>query len=285
MISSLQKLSQGAIALQMFAAGEIVPALQVMDAVLAGAVDLGWTPAGYYIGKDVAFAIASGAVPFGLTPEKLIVWAEGPGKSLRDQLYGKHGLKSLPCSMIGSTGIYSRKELKTPEDLKGYRMRIGNGLASEVLIKAGGVPQMIAGGDIYPALEKGAMDGGIFGGPIMDERLGFVKVAKYYYIQAWPQPAFLIDLIMKTDKWQSLEPGERQLFELACDRNLPASMVLIGSKEMDAVRRMAAQGAIVQYVPSAVTEPLRKIANEVLEGYSAKSPEFAALRASITGTK
>jgi TRAP-type mannitol/chloroaromatic compound transport system substrate-binding protein len=284
MISSLQRLSQGAIELQMFAAGEIVPGLQVMDAVLTGVVDLGWTPAGYYIGKDVAFAIASGAVPFGLTPEKLIVWAEGPGKSLREQLYAKHGLKALPCSMIGSTGIYSRKEFKTPEDLKGYKMRV-SGLAAEVLVKVGGLPQQIAAGDIYPALEKGILDGGIFSGPIMDERLGFVKVAKYYYVQAWPQPAYLIDLIMRTDKWQSLEPGERQLFELACDRNLPSSMVLIGSKEMDAVRRMAAQGAVVQYVPPAVNEVLRKAAIQVLEGYSAKSAEFAALLASITETR
>ena len=158
-----------------------MPGLQVLDAVSNGTVECGHTYTGYYIGKNPAL-IFDGSLPFGLTPRQHNAWLMfGDGRKLMDEVYDSFGVVALPAGNTGGQMFgWFRKELKTPADFEGLKMRTA-GFGGKVMAKLGVVPQQIAGGDIYPALEKGTIDACEWVGPYDDEKLGFNKVAKYYY--------------------------------------------------------------------------------------------------------
>ena len=164
-----------------FAGGEIVPPLQAADAVTNGSVEMCHTASYYFWGKDPTFAFGT-AVPFGLNARMQNAWHyEGGAIDLMNKFYAKHKIYALPAGNTGAQmGGWYRKEINTPNDLKGLKMRIG-GFAGTVLQKLGVVPSQIPGGDIYPSLEKGTIDAAEWVGPYDDEKLGFQKVAKYYY--------------------------------------------------------------------------------------------------------
>src|SRR3974390_936547 len=167
--------------IQLFAAGEIVPGLQALDATSNSTVEMCHTAAYYYVGKDPTFAIYA-SVPFGLNArQQNSWWYQGGGMELGKELFKKFGVIGFYCGNPGTTvGGWFRKEIKSVSDLSGLKFRIG-GIAGQVLQKVGVVPQQLAGGEIYPALEKGTIDGAEWVGPHDDEKLGFAKVAKYYY--------------------------------------------------------------------------------------------------------
>ena len=175
----------GKFQIQVFAAGELVPGLQVADAVQAGTVECGHTAPYYYFGKDPTFAFGT-AIPFGLNQRQFDAWWYiGGGEALYNEFTKEFGIVSILCGNTGAQmGGWFRKEIKTVDDLKGLKFRIG-GFAGQVLTKLGVVPQQIAGGDIYPALEKGTIDAAEWVGPYDDEKLGFNKVAKFYYYPGW----------------------------------------------------------------------------------------------------
>ena len=141
--------------IQVFAAGEIVPGLQAADAVSNGTVEMCHTASYYYVGKDPTYAFGT-AVPFGLNSRMQTAWQHfGGGMELMNEFYKKANIFALPCGNTGcQMGGWFRKEIKEPADFNGLKMRIG-GFAGRVLTKLGLVPQQLAGGDIYPALEKG----------------------------------------------------------------------------------------------------------------------------------
>src|SRR5215470_7531477 len=179
---AVSEMTDGKFTIQTFAAGEIVPGLQVLDAVSNATVECGQTYTGYYIGKNAAL-IFDGSLPFGLTPRQHNAWLLfGDGRKLMDEVYDNFSVVGLPCGQTGGQMFgWFRKELKTPADFQGLKMRTA-GFGGRVMAKLGVVPQQIAGGDIYPALEKGTIDACEWVGPYDDEKLGFNKVAKYYYI-------------------------------------------------------------------------------------------------------
>jgi len=170
---------------QVFAAGEIVPGLQAADAVSSGNVEACHTASYYYIGKDPTFALFC-AVPFGLNSRQQNAWYhDGNGLKLMNEFTKKYDLVNLLAGNTGcQMGGWFRNEIKEPGDLNGLKFRIG-GFAGQVLAKLGVVAQQIAGGDIYPALEKGTIDAAEWVGPYDDEKLGFYKIAKYYYSPWW----------------------------------------------------------------------------------------------------
>src|SRR3954447_23217423 len=177
--------TDGKFQIQSFAAGEIVPGLQVLDAVQNGTVELGHSAQYYYIGKDPTWALFC-AVPFGLNARQQNAWFyHGDGQKLIDDFGAKFNTK---CLLAGNTGCqmggWFHKEIKEPGDFNGLKMRIG-GWAGKTLGKLGLVAQQLAGGDIYPALEKGTIDAAEWVGPYDDEKLGFYKVAKFYYYPGW----------------------------------------------------------------------------------------------------
>ena len=167
--------------IQVFAAGEIVPGLQALDAVQNGTVQCCHTAPYYFFGKDPTFAFGC-AIPFGMNARQQNAWVyHGGGKALLSEFFKGYNITSFPAGNTGAQmGGFFRKEIKTVADLQGLKFRIG-GFAGTVLAKLGVVPQQIAAGDIYPALEKGTIDAAEWVGPYDDEKLGLGKVAKFYY--------------------------------------------------------------------------------------------------------
>ena len=158
-----------------------MPALQVLDAVQNNTVEMGHTASYYYIGKDPTFSLDC-TIPFGMNYRQMNAWVtHGGGLELLRKFFADYNIYNIPAGNTGAQmGGWFRKEIKTVDDLKGLKFRIG-GLGGAVLGKLGVVTQQIAGADIYPALEKGTIDAAEWVGPYDDEKLGFYKVAKYYY--------------------------------------------------------------------------------------------------------
>ncbi|MBB2859282.1 UNVERIFIED_ORG: TRAP-type mannitol/chloroaromatic compound transport system substrate-binding protein [Rhizobium etli] len=196
--------TDGNFTIQPFAAGEVVPGLQAVDAVAAGTVEAAHTTSYYFVGKDPTYAIGT-AIPFGLNSRLTNAWFnDGNGNKLMNEFYATQGMYALPAGNTGAQmGGWFRKEINTLDDLKGVKMRIA-GLAGRVMEKVGVIPQQIAGGDIYPALEKGTIDAAEFVGPYDDLKLGFHKVAKYYYYPGWWEGGPTVHAFFNLDKWSNL---------------------------------------------------------------------------------
>src|SRR4030088_2644643 len=203
--------------IQVFAAGEIVPGLQALDATANNTVEMSHTVAYYYRGKDPTFAIYA-SVPFGLNARmQNSWWYQGGGMELGNEFFKKHGVIGFPCGNTGTQmGGWFRKEIKTVADLSGLKMRIG-GIAGQVLQKVGVVPQQLAGGDIYPALEKGTIDAAEWVGPYDDEKLGFAKVAQYYYYPGWGEGGAMLHNFINTEKWEALSPAYKAVVRTASE--------------------------------------------------------------------
>ena len=197
-------MTQGAFKIQVFAAGEIVGGLQAADATAAGTVECCHTASYCYWGQDPTFALAI-AIPFGLNARQQNGWFYfGGGNEMLNEFYATRGLYAPPLGNTGAQmGGWYRKELNTLGDLKGLKMRIG-GFGGKVAEKLGIVPQKIAGGDIYPSLEKGTIDGCEWVGPYDDEKLGFYKVAPYYYYPGWFEGRAALHLMVNKSAWEGL---------------------------------------------------------------------------------
>src|SRR6201982_3907749 len=182
--------------IQTFAAGAIVPGLQALDAVSSSTVEMAQTPLYFYIGKEPALAYATG-VPFGMNHRhQASWWSFGGGDALVNEALKPFKAHAILCGNSGTQmGGWFRKEINTVDDLKGLKFRVA-GMGGQVLARLGVVPQQLAGGDIYAALEKGSLDAVEFVGPYDDEKLGFQKVAKYYYLPGWWEGGALLPHIV-----------------------------------------------------------------------------------------
>src|SRR5271163_4481148 len=203
--------------IQNFAAGEIVPGLQNVDAVQNGTVEIAHTAAYYFIGKDPTFAVMC-SVPFGPNARQQNAWFyEGGGNQLVNDFVKKFNLHAMPGGNTGTQmGGWFRKEINTLDDLKGLKFRIG-GWAGRTFQKLGSVPQQIAGGDIYPALEKGAIDAAEWVGPYDDEKLGFSKVARYYYYPGWWEGGAMLHNFINLERWEALSPTYKAVVRTASE--------------------------------------------------------------------
>jgi TRAP-type mannitol/chloroaromatic compound transport system substrate-binding protein len=201
---NVSEATDGNFQIQVFPAGEIVPGLQAADKVTDGTLEMAHTASYYYWGKDPTFAFAT-AVPFGLNSRQQNAWMyEGGGIELMNEFYAGYNIHALPGGNTGAQmGGWFRKEIKTVADLKGVKMRIG-GFGGKVIAKLGVVPQQIAGGDIYPALEKGTIDAAEWVGPYDDQKLGFNKVAPYYYYPGWWEGGPMLHFFINKQKWEGL---------------------------------------------------------------------------------
>src|SRR5882762_8817078 len=202
--------------IQVFQAGELVPGLQALDATSKNVVEMCHTASYYYVGKDPTFAIYA-SVPFGLNArQQNSWWYQGGGQELGNEFFKKFGVIGFHAGNTGTQmGGWFRKEIKTVADLSGLKFRIG-GIAGQVLQKVGVVPQQIAGGEIYPALEKGTIDAAEWVGPYDDEKLGFQKVAKYYYYPGWWEGSAQLTTYVNTSQWGNLPKAYQAILDLAC---------------------------------------------------------------------
>ncbi len=248
--------------------------LQVLDAVQSGTVDAGHTASYFYIGKDPAFGFGT-ALPFGLNTRAQNAWIyEGGGEKLLQEFYDGYGVNHL---VVGQTSAqmagWYRHEIKSAEDLKGLKFRVG-GLGGAVLSKAGVVPQQLAAGDLYSALEKGVIDAAEFVGPADDERLGLHKVARYYYVPGWWEGAAHLSLFVGRKAWAALPPMYQQALRTAAMEATAWSTAKYDVSNPQALRRLIAGGALLRAVPRTVTTAAFKAAGELYDEYQAKSPAF-----------
>jgi TRAP-type mannitol/chloroaromatic compound transport system substrate-binding protein len=260
--------------IQNFAAGEIVPGLQAADAVQNGTVEMCHTAPYYYVGKDPTFAFGT-AVPFGLNARQQNAWFyHANGMELLNDFFKKYNIYSIPGGNTGTQmGGWFRKEIKTVADFAGLKFRIG-GFAGQVLTKLGVVPQQIAGGDIYPALEKGTIDAAEWIGPYDDERLGFQKVAQYYYYPGWWEGGAAIHFFINTEKWAALPKSYQSIVRSAAGLANVDMQANYDAKNPAALKRLVAGGAQLRPFPQEVMEVCLKAANELYAETSAKNADF-----------
>ncbi|MEW5962200.1 MAG: TRAP transporter substrate-binding protein [Pseudomonadota bacterium] len=270
----LAEVSGGKFQVQVFAPGEIVPGLQAADAVTSGTVECCHTASYYYWGKDPTFAFAT-AVPFGLNTRMQNAWMyEAGGIDLMNAFYAKHNIFGLPAGNTGAQmGGWYRKEINTPEDMKGLKMRIG-GFGGKVISKLGVVPQQIAGGDIYPALEKGTIDATEWVGPYDDEKLGFHKVAKYYYYPGWWEGQAMLHFFFNLEKWSGLPKQYQAMAKAAAHAANTAMLTRYDAHNAAALKRLAAAGAELRPFSEAILDACYKAANEVYDEISATNADF-----------
>ena len=211
-------MSGGRFTIEPYAAGEIVPGLQVLDAVQNGAVECGHTASYYYVGKNPALAFGT-AVPFGLTPQQQNTWLyEGGGNEALDRIYSDFGVRSFPAGNTGpQMGGWFKRELDGPASLKGLKMRIP-GLGGKVMAAMGVNVQVLPGGEIYLALERGAIDAAEFTGPYDDEKLGLPKAARFYYYPGWWEPGPTLTALVNQQAWAKLPKAYQGMFRSACQR-------------------------------------------------------------------
>jgi TRAP-type mannitol/chloroaromatic compound transport system substrate-binding protein len=268
--------------IQTFAAGEIVPGLQVLDAVQNATVEIGHTASYYYFGKDPTFTFGS-SVPFGPNQRLNQAWYMlGGGKEILNEFYKSYNVVSLLAGNTGcQMGGWFRKEISSVDDLKGLKFRIG-GFAGRVLQKLGAVPQQIAGGDIYPALEKGTIDGAEWVGPYDDEKLGFYKVAPHYYYPGWWEGGPMLLGVVNLDKWNALPKYYQSVLEQAGQYANSWMMAKYDQLNPMALRKLLASGAKLHAFPPAVMEASFKAARELHSEVAATNANFKKVLESLT---
>ena len=268
------ELTDGKFKIQPFASGEIVPGFQVLDAVQNGTVEIGQTAAYYYIGKDITFTFDT-AVPFGLNSRQHVAWwMHGGGREAMNEFYKDYGVVG---HMMGGTGAqmggWFRKEIKTLEDLKGLKFRVG-GVAGQVLSRLGVVPQQLPPGDIYPALEKGTIDAAEWIGPYDDEKLGFIKVAPYYYYPGWWEGCANGHLYINTAKWAELPKAYQDMITVAAGMASADLTAKYDARNAQAIKRLVAAGAQLRPFPPAVMDACLKASLELYNEVSAANADF-----------
>jgi TRAP-type mannitol/chloroaromatic compound transport system substrate-binding protein len=276
---TVSELTDGKFELQPFAAGEIVPGLQVLDAVSNGTVEAGFTYMGYYIGKNPA-AIFDASLPFGLTPRQHAAWLNfGGGRALVDEIYDGFGVVAITAGNTGGQMFgWFRKELKTPKDLEGLKMRTA-GFGGKVTAKLGVIAQQIAGGDIYPSLERGTIDACEWVGPYDDEKLGFNKVAKYYYTPGVMELEATNQLMIGKKPWATLPPRYQAALRAAGAIANQEMLASYDAKNAEAIARLVAAGTQLSVLPEEIIKALRVALEQVLDEEAAANEQFKKILA------
>ncbi len=270
----LGRMSGGDVTMEIYGAGDLVPAFEVFNAVSTGAVPAGWDWIGYWAGTVPVTGLAA-AMPFGPDPAVFMAWMkDGGGEQIVQRAYDKFNVKFIPCHVTApEPGGWFNKEINSVEDFQGLKMRI-SGLGGKVLNKLGASTQVIPGGEIYVALERGRIEATEFSLPIIDKALGFNKIAKYYYYPGWHQPASWNSLIINMDVWKGMTDTQRTYVEEACNAQIQWSMAVAMRPQGDQIAEFEARGTEVRRFPAPVLAELEKYSAEVLNEEAAKDPLF-----------
>lgn len=274
MCQRIGQLTEGKFQVDVFASGEIVPGSQVFDAVAKNAVECGHTLTAFYVGKNPVYAFDSG-VAFGANSRQQAAWLYyGGGLELLREIFRKESMINFPCGNTGvQMGGWFRKEIKTVDDLKGLRMRIG-GLGGNVLSRLGAVPTQIPASDIYPSLERGTIDAAEWIGPYDDEKLGFAKVAKYYYTPGWWEGSAMITAFANATAWDALPPLFKIAFETAANEQNLLMQAKYDARNPEALRRLVAGGTELRAFPQPVLEACHKASLETFDDIASKNADF-----------
>ena len=269
----INKMSGGRLTVQVYGGGELVPPLQALDAVSQGMVEMGHGAAYYWAGKMPAAQFFA-AVPFGMNAQGMNAWIyTGGGQELWDELYAPFNLKPMPAGNTGvQMGGWFNREIKSIDDFKGLKMRIP-GLGGKVLAKAGGTAVLSAGGEIYTNLERGVIDATEWVGPYNDYKMGFYKVAKYYYYPGWHEPGTVLETFVNKKAFEAL-PADLQ--EIVTRAAMAANMWMLCESETKnnfyLEKMIKEEGVILKPFPDDVIRKLRGFAAEVIDDIVAKDP-------------
>lgn len=274
------QVSQGAIKLHMFEPGEIVPSFAISDAVRDGKVNAGYTWLGYDQGKIPASALIA-AVPFGMEPWEFSAWwFEAGGRELGEELYRPHHIHPIYCGMTGpETAGWFREPVNRLSDVEGLKIRFA-GLGGKVLERLGASVTMLPSGEIFQALEKGAIDATEFALPIVDEALGFARIASYNYYPGWHQPFTATHFIVNLDVWENLPEADQQFLTTVCTsavtRNLARSEALQGQ----VIAGFPDIGVTAARLPLPLLKELDRVTEQLLTEEAAKDEDFAEILSS-----
>ncbi len=270
----VREMSGGMFDIRIYAAGEIVPGLKVLDAVSDGSVQAGHTALYYYVGKNLALAFGT-AIPFGLVYRQQNAWLyEGNGGKLINSLLSDFNVIGFPAGNTGvQMGGWFRKPIHSVKDLKGLRMRIP-GIGGKIMARLGVSVQVLAGGDIYPALERGAIDATEWVGPYDDEKLGFYKVAKYYYYPGWWEPAPTLHFIVNKRAWERLPKEYQDMLVAATKVANEIMQAQYDYKNLAALKRLLKKGVKLRKFPKDVMLAAERETKAFLEEHAAKDSTF-----------
>ena len=268
------EMSGGKFTITTHAGGELMPPFGVVDGVQNGTVEMAHTAPYYFHGKDETFALGC-AVPFGLNSRQMTAWMyEGNGLKLMREFYAKYNIINFPGGNTGAQmGGWYRKEIKSVKDIKGMKFRVG-GFAGRVFERMGGVPQNIPGGEIYQALEKGTIDAAEWVGPYDDQKLGFNKVAKFYYYPGWWEGGPQLSAYVNTKKWAELPKEYQAILEIACADAHVDMMSKYDAKNPMALKQLVGAGTQLKPFPKPVMDACYKAAMELYKETSEKNAEF-----------
>ena len=270
----LKKVSGGTINLQVFEPGKLVPALGIFDAVSTGKVEAGYSFMGYEVGKVPVSAIF-GALPFGMETPQFAAWIYfGGGDALLKEAYKPHNVYPIFCGSISPEAAgWFKKEIKTPEDLKGMKFRAA-ALGGKIYQKLGASVTMLPGGELFQALEKGVLDGTEFSLPTVDDQLGFQKIAKNYYLPGWHQPSTNQFLYVNAAAWGKLKPQTQAQIETTCTAGVIMSLAKAEALQGDILAKFEKEGVQLRQFGKPMLDAFAKASKEVLAEESAKDPVF-----------
>src|SRR4249920_423239 len=259
----VNKLTDGKFNIRVFAAGDLMPAFSALDGVQQGTVEMCHTATYYYVGKDFTMGFGT-ALPFGLTTRQQNAWMyHGGGIDTMNTFFKDFGVIAFPAGNTGAQmGGWFRNPVNTIADFKGLKMRIP-GLGGQVMARIGAVPQALPGGDIYPALERGAIDATEWVGPYDDEKLGFYKIAKNYYYPGWWEGSAMLHLCVNLEKWNALPKSYQSLVRQACDAANTWMLAKYDHVNAAALKRLIANGTVLKPFPIPVMDACYKAANEL----------------------
>jgi TRAP-type mannitol/chloroaromatic compound transport system substrate-binding protein len=271
-------LTDGRFQITPFGVGEIVPGGPApLDAAETGTVECAFTLSYYSVGKDPAYAFGS-TLPFGLNWRGQTAWLfKGGGAELLNSFFNARGTHGLPVgNSTMQMGGFFRKEINTLDDLKGLKMRIP-GLGGAVMAKLGVIPQQIAPGEIYPALERGTIDAAEWAGPFDDFKFGLHKVAPFYYAPGWFEPQATVMVFVNNGRWAELPKTYKAVLEAAATATWTSHVAHNDRLNSAGLRQLVAAGARLRYFPQPIMDAAYDASQQLFEELKARSPEFARI--------
>ncbi len=268
------RVTHGKFNIRVYPAGEIIPGLRVLDAVQSGEIESGQTVSLYNINRSKVFGFDS-ALPFGLNVRQQNAWMYyGGGLQLMREFYTKYNIYNIPCGNTGTQmGGWFRKEINSLADMQGLKMRI-TGFGGEMMTRLGVDARMLEAGEIYPALEQGAIDAAEWIGPYDDEKFGFYQVAPHYYYPGFWELSSMITLYVNMDEWNRLPQFYQDVLELACAEANVNMMADYDHKNPEAMRRLLANGVQVHPYPQDIVEAAHKASFDIYAEESRKDQDF-----------
>jgi TRAP-type mannitol/chloroaromatic compound transport system substrate-binding protein len=270
----IKEMSGGKFEISVHAAGELMPALGVVDGVQNGTTEIAHTAPYYFFGKNEAFAIG-GAIPFGMNSRQMTAWMNhGNGRKLMNEFYAGYNIVSFQGGNTGAQmGGWYRKQISAPQDIKGLKFRVG-GFAGRVIERMGGVPQNIPGGEIYQALEKGTIDAAEWIGPYDDQKLGLGKVAPVYHYPGWWEGGLEVSFYVNNKAYESLPAEYKAMIDAASAYAHVDMQAKYDAFNPTALKQIAASGVKVLPFPTSVLQASYKAAMEVYAELDKKNPQW-----------